>query len=177
MPSDVLEWLPQARLCLPFALHPPCFDQGLCLGFPAEQGLDKQALGDVAVGNLCSFPLSLSHVGAGIWKGVERGCTCRRVTVFPATSQCSTTRRGPGTGSEAWVVPQWHFLGARAPWARLGVGRGLRPLGGHIISGVLSSEVPPSVCWPVFFPSLCGPRGESPGWETTRKTSVCFHFC
>lgn len=49
MPSDVLKWLPQARLRLPFALHPPCFDQGLCLGFPAEQALDRQAVGDVAV--------------------------------------------------------------------------------------------------------------------------------
>lgn len=89
MPSDVLEWLPQARLCLPFALHPPCFDQGLCLGFPAEQGLDKQALGDVAVGNLCSFPLSLSHVlgrdleGGGERMHVSQGhCVSCHVTVL-----------------------------------------------------------------------------------------------
>lgn len=47
--SDVLSWPPPAGLCLPFALHPPRFDQGLCLGFPAEQALDRQAAGDVAV--------------------------------------------------------------------------------------------------------------------------------
>lgn len=39
----------QARLPLPFALHPPRFHRGLCLGFPVEQALDRRAAGDVEV--------------------------------------------------------------------------------------------------------------------------------
>lgn len=64
---------PQAKLPLPFALHPPHFDQGLCLGFPAEQALDRQAAGDVVVWEPLFFSSwSVSCFGLGYEEGGER---------------------------------------------------------------------------------------------------------
>lgn len=73
MPSDVLSWPPQAKLRLPFALHPPRFDQGLCLGFPAEQALDRQAAGDVVVREPLFFSSEpVSCLGRAAEEGGER---------------------------------------------------------------------------------------------------------
>lgn len=165
MPSDVLKWLPQARLRLPFALHPPCFDQGLCLGFPAEQALDRQALGDVAVWETLFFSSSpVSHFGLGFGGGWER-MAC--VTGSPCLLSYHRAPQREGVQVQAlrpgWY-PHWCLLSTRALWVRLRVGQvlGLSPLGGPIpflapiMSRVLYSQIPAFACWPVFR-SLCGP--------------------
>lgn len=55
---------------LPFALHLPCSDQGLCLEFPVEQALDRRAAGDVVSQEPLFFSSQpVSCQGAGVWQG------------------------------------------------------------------------------------------------------------
>lgn len=104
---------PSLGCVYPLPFVPLALTKAFVLGFRLNRRWTSRRRATSQSGNLCSFPLSLSHVWAGIWKRVERGCTCRRVTVFTATSQCSAKRRCPGTGSEAWVVPP-----VALPWCK-----------------------------------------------------------
>lgn len=114
---------PQAKLPLPFALHPPHFDQGLCLGFPAEQAFDRQAAGDVVLWEPLFFSFwSVSCFGLGFGGG--RGEDARVVGLRCLLPPHNAPQRG-GVQAQAmgpgWY-PQWCLLGARAAWAGHGPG-------------------------------------------------------
>lgn len=103
MPSDVLSW-PLGPSCvhpLPFILL--ALTKAFVLGFRLSRRWTGRRRATSWSGSLCSFPLSLSRVWAGIWRRVGRGCTCRRVTVFTTTSQCSAETRDPDQA----VTPGW----------------------------------------------------------------------
>lgn len=120
MPSHA----PPPRLPLPFALYPPHFDQSLCLGFPAEQALDRRAMSQS--GNLCSFPLSLTYVwGQGLEGGGKRMHVSAR-SLCLLLPRHATEKGGASADSEAkvsLVAP----LGAQAAWAGLGVRQVCQP--------------------------------------------------
>lgn len=112
---------PRLGCVYPLPFIPLALTKAFVLGFRLSRAWTSRRWAMSQSGTFVLFLLACLMFGAGIWKGVERGCTCRRVTAFPATSQCSTKRRGPGTGSEAWVVPP-----VVLPWCKSTLGQAWR---------------------------------------------------
>lgn len=108
---------------LPFALHPLHVDQGLCLGFPVEQALDRQAAGDVVVWEALFFSFgSVLCFGLGFGGGRRKdarvvGSLCLLPPHnVPQWGGVQAQAVGPG------LYPEGCLLGSKAAWTGHGTG-------------------------------------------------------